>query len=169
MDRTLKACLAIIILAGLSSAYGGASSADASPAAALPVGPLGEEPVEPVNMSAQELMSPYECIGFIGLDPDSFILVYQNAKGARLLTIGQTAARRKGVGMIGVDVGVLKDRDVRILQCFLGKYYPGNRAFVRSPRLLCPRTGAAEDFYMSRMGMRDFRVFADRCVPRPQV
>jgi hypothetical protein len=150
--REILAILALAALASSVSADGGAADSASSG-------------------NRTETMSPYECVGYLGYNPDSMVYVYRNGRGARVGLSGnvpsaENAARRKGISLLKVNVGLLKDNEIAILQCFLGKYVPGDRAFTRNPRLMCPRTGLVDDVYVGRSFMNQFRVFAEECAGR---
>jgi hypothetical protein len=109
-------------------------------------------------------MGAYDCVKFVGYNPDSFVYVYQRGHGAQWAASAETAAHREGIVVIKVDVGLLKDREVRLLQCFFGKYSPGEGNFTASPRLLCPRTEESSKLYLSgRPVLGQLRAFARGC------
>lgn len=122
-----------------------------------------------VSNASSEGMSAYDCVRFLGHNPDDVVYAYQNGRGGSRgrgtvsLRVAETAARRKGVGVIRVNVGLLSDRVIRILQCFYGKYSVEYKEFKKNPRLLCPRTGFVQDVYSGRPVMTQARVFMDRC------
>ncbi len=109
-------------------------------------------------------MSPYECVRYVGYDPDGFIYLYQRGRGSGWVGEARIVARRKGIVAIPVDSGLLTDGEVRLLQCFFGKYVAGDVEFYKAPRVLCPRTGDVSDVYRGGTPpMGRLRVLAGRC------
>ena len=116
--------------------------------------------------AAANASSPaYACMRERGYNPESVVFVYSNGRGgSRLLTYARTTSRREGVEFINLNNGLLKDNEIRLLECFFGKYRPGNREFSRAPRLLCARKGVGQQVYMHSVGMREFSLFTKRCM-----
>jgi hypothetical protein len=114
-------------------------------------------------------MSTYECVEFVGYNPDSMFIVYRPGRsarwglGSRLARSAKTMGRRKGIQLTRISGGLLKEDEIKLLQCFYGKYSRDNREFLASPRLLCPRTGKVQDFRRGRPVGEQLRVFAKEC------
>ena len=116
------------------------------------------------NMQANQTSTTYKCMKSLGYNPDSVVFVYSNGRGgSRLLTFANTAARRGGIEFININNGLLKDGEIRLLQCFFGKYRQGDREFTKAPRLLCAKNGFGQRLYLYSVGMRDFSLFGKRC------
>jgi hypothetical protein len=124
------------------------------------VQPIGSESLP----SGEVLMNSSECVGYLGYESNSFVFAYQMNHGSNWVHMADAVAHRKGLVLLKVDVGQLKDNGIRLLQCFLGKYKGEKKEFVRSPRVFCPKTGEIEQLYVGRSPMNQMRSFADKCI-----
>ncbi len=89
----------------------------------------------------------YNCVKAAGYDPEKVIYLSSKSTGkpcgSDAITINsiKTAASRSGVEMTFEDISYLEEDEIRMMECFFGRYSEGNLEFRSCPRLLCPRNG----------------------------
>jgi len=89
----------------------------------------------------------YNCVKAAGYNPDWAIYLYSKSTGrgcgsdAKTITDIKTAASRSGVEVKFNDITYLDDGEIRMMECFFGRYTQDNLDFTYCPRLMCPKTG----------------------------
>ncbi len=107
--------------------------------------------------------SVYECVQRAGFDPNSFVYVYEKKCGEMYLDRVVTASNRKGIEVTKIDLGLVKEKELMILQCFYGKYTLENKAFTDCPRLMCPKTGDIKTVDAVQSVQNQFDAYALYC------
>lgn len=121
------------------------------------------EAVVTTSLATTTLKATYGCTDEAGYNPDSFIYVHSDGCGDRFLSHANAASREKEVSLTKLDIDILDTKEIKLLECFYGRYYDGNMEFSYCPRLLCPKTGKIESVDGSKPVSIQMKTFAKNC------
>ena len=113
--------------------------------------------------NAKEHSSTYACVKEAGFNPDSFIFVYTKGHGAKWNEMAKNAARRTGIRLTEVDLGLPIDGKDELMKCFIANYSLQDREYSTIPHLLCPKDGMVRQVYQDTPVSNQMHFFAENC------
>ncbi len=117
--------------------------------------------VEPTTTT---LMPTSECVESAGFNPDRMIYAYTRVCGSKWTEAVTTNTRRVGLPATLINVGLLKEKEVRLLGCFHEGYVSGDSRYTACPMLYCPKNGKSAQINDNFPISKQVRDFAMVCV-----
>jgi|GEM_PF-5297019 len=108
---------------------------------------------------AKPSMTVHECVARAGYEPRSFIFAYRDKCGSKHVSAAESVSRKVGLLMTRLDVGIVKEGEAELLECF----YKDPKQIRRCNRLLCPATGEVQDMLPGSPAKDQVREFAITC------